>query len=334
MSTERPAAPGAPDGRAAPAAPRTRRQWVTLGLGAVLLAALCVLAAVWQWHRYTDREAQIDLVESNYAADAVPLGDLLAGPGATLAADDVWQPAEATGRYRPQDTVLLRNRPVGGRPGFHVLVPFTTQVDGERVVLVVDRGFVPLGEDASSPAAVPDPPSGEVTVTVTMRADEPPSDRGAPAGQVQAVSTAQVLAASPEGAGWADGATVGAYGQLRTEDPAPDAALGALPEPDTDPGSHLSYTVQWCVFALGALGGYLLLWRRETRPVTVTAGDLLAGEPGAPGGGGSRRRGRRRVDEDYEDALLDAAEASAADRAPAPARDARDTAQARDTSSA
>lgn len=343
-----PARPDTPaDAPHAPAAPRTRRQWVTLGVAAALLAALCVLAAVWQWHRYTAREAQIDLVEANYAADPAALDDLLPAPGATLAEDDVWRSAVATGTYRPQDSVLLRNRPVGGSPGFHVLVPFeTTAGDGSRLVLVVDRGFVPQGDDAATASSVPAPPEGEVEVVLTMRADEPSSGRGAPAGQVQAINTDQVLAAGPEGSAWADGATAGAYGQLRTEDPAPAQALGTLPEPDTSPGSHLSYTFQWCIFALGAVGGYVVLWRRETRPATVTAGDLIAAggpDPDAGQGGDvrgtaagagvrTRRAPRRRLDEDYEDALVDAAEASTPDRErPAPGGLER---QASDTSSA
>lgn len=318
MTTDRPSTRSTPpDDVDGSAPPRTRRQWITLGLGAVLLAALCVLAAVWQWHRYTWREAQIDLVQSNYAAAPVALADVLPEPGAVLDPDDEWRPAVATGTYRPEDTVLLRNRPVGGQPGFHVLVPLeTTGADGQPVVLVVDRGFVPLGEDASMPSSVPDPPAGEVDVTMTMRPDEPASSRGTPSGQVQAISTDQVLAAGADGAAWADGATVGGYGQLRSEDPAAATTPGALPEPDTDPGSHLSYTFQWCIFALGALGGYVVLWRRETRPVHVTAGDLLAAEDGpdpdgaGPGRGGVRpqRPRRRKVDEDFEDALLDAAE--------------------------
>ncbi|MGW8564864.1 SURF1 family cytochrome oxidase biogenesis protein [Isoptericola sp. NPDC055881] len=341
------ASPAPSSGRSAdlpaPAAPRTRRQWITLGLGAVLLAALCILAAVWQWHRYTWREAQIELVETNYAAAPAPLEDLLPEPGAVLPAHDEWRPAVATGTYRPEDTVLLRNRPVGGQPGFHVLVPFETSgTDGRPLVLVVDRGFVPLGEDAGNPSSVPDPPSGPVEVTMTMRPDEPTSTRGTPPGQVQAINTAQVLAAGQDGAGWADGATVGGYGQLRSEDPAPATALGALPEPDTDPGSHLSYTVQWCIFALGALGGYVVLWRRETQPVRVTAGDLLAaqdgqdpdgsGRVGPAGPAGPWGPRRRRVDEDYEDALLDAAEQK--DTAQKDAAQGDTARQARDTSSA
>ena len=291
---------GAAPGTTAPQ--RTTRQWVTLGLGAVLVAALCVLAAVWQWHRYTSREEQITLVNTNFGAEPVAVGELLPGPGSVLAAHEEWRPVTMTGTYRPDDTVLLRNRPVTGAPGWHVLVPFVTD-DG--TVVVVDRGFIEVGDGSSDrPASIPAPPAGDVTVTVTLRADEPPSSGGAPPAQVQAISTRQVLAAGPGGAAWAQGRTVGAYGQLRTEVPAPAQSLEPLAAPDLDPGSHLSYTFQWCVFAAGAIGGYIVLWRRETRGTEPTAGDLLL----ASGEDGTRRartpRKRRETDEEAEDALL------------------------------
>jgi cytochrome oxidase assembly protein ShyY1 len=295
--------------RDAKAEPRTLRQWVTLALGVLLVAALCVLAGRWQWHRYESRSAQIEIIESNYDAEPVPLSDVLDGPGAVLDPQDVWQRVTLEGTYVEDAMVLLRNRPAGGKAGFHVLVPFvTTPTDGgEKVVMVVDRGFVPLGADASAPDAVPAPPAGTVEVTVSLRADEPASRRDAPAGQVQAINTAQVLAEGPDGAAWAEGATVGAYGSLRAEDPAPSASLRPLPVPDTDPGSHLSYTFQWFVFAAGAIGGFLILIRREKRE-TVTAGDLL-GEQRASGrapGETSPRRKRGPTAEEEEDALIDA----------------------------
>ncbi|WP_277210679.1 SURF1 family cytochrome oxidase biogenesis protein [Isoptericola croceus] len=307
---------------------RTRRQWVTLGLAAVLLAALCVLAAYWQWHRYTDRQAQIALVEANYSAEPAPLDEFLAGPGAALADDDVWRSAVVVGKYAPDETVLLRNRPVNGTPGFHLLVPLHTELDGKALVIVVDRGFVPLGADASEPASVPAPPDGEVTVTVTLRADEPAADREAEAGTVSRINTDQVLAASG-GAVRADAGTVGAYGQMRSEDPAAEA-LVPVPRPDTDPGSHLSYAFQWAIFALGAVGGFVLLWRRETRVATVSAGDLIAAtDPDGTSRPRREQRGGRRVDEDHEDALVDAAQSGELTRRPSLARR-----QARDTSSA
>ncbi|MBL0888063.1 SURF1 family cytochrome oxidase biogenesis protein [Myceligenerans indicum] len=308
-------------------APRTTRQWVILGVAAVLLAALCLVAGRWQWNRYENRSAQIDLIETNWSADPVPVSDILDGPGAVVPDDAVWQPVTLTGHYETGATVLLRNRPVHSTPGYHVLVPFVASHPAapDGIVVVIDRGFVPLGTDGSAPAFVPEPPRGEVEVTASLRGDEPPSSRGAPPGQVQAISTAQVLAAGADGAGWADGRTVGAYGALRTESPRPATAPAALPEPSTDPGSHLSYAFQWAVFSVGAIAGYVLLWRRERgalRGATVSAGDLLLAAPdvdAATGGTTSRARrpdgapGARRgllsrptADSDDEDALIDA----------------------------
>lgn len=313
-------APGAPAGptpeRATADAhqPRTPRQWVTLAVGVLVLVALCLVAGRWQWNRYVAREAEIERIETNYASEPVPVDAVLDGPGATLDEADLWRPVTLVGRYETDATVLLRNRPVGGSPGFHVLVPFVTNPTPsapDGLVVVVDRGFVPLGTDAVTPGDVPPPPEGEVEATVTLRGDEPPSGRDAPAGQVQAISTDQVLAAAPDGAAWAEGRTVGAYGQLRTEVPPADETLEALPKPDTDPGSHLSYAFQWAVFAIGAVAGFWLLVRRDRRDArgeetTLTAGDLLAAQD--PDAARARRepRSRRPSAEDEEDALIDA----------------------------
>jgi cytochrome oxidase assembly protein ShyY1 len=293
--------------------PRTTRQWVILAVAAVVLAALCLVAGRWQWNRSEARNAEIDLVNANWSAPAVPVEEILDGPGAVVPASDIWQQVELEGSYVADATVLLRNRPVGGRGGYHVLVPFEAQLPGQDIVIVIDRGFVPLGSDGSAPDAVPAPPSGTVTVVASLRADEPPSSRGTPPGQVQAISTEQVLAAGPDGGAWAEGRTVGAYGALRSEEPAPETRLAALPKPDTDPGSHLSYAFQWVIFAIGAIGGYVLLWRRERgalRGESVSAGDLLlASENEADADGVRARRparDRRRTAEDDEDALIEA----------------------------
>jgi hypothetical protein len=200
-------------------------------------------------------------------------------------------------------------------------------------VLVVDRGWVPTGETSAAEVDPPAPPVGPVTVTVKLREDEPASGRSAPAGQVQAIAVDQVLAA----AGMSGATTFAAYGGLVSESPAPAAALGQLPEPSTDPGSHLSYAFQWWVFALGGLVAFLVMARRELlderderaeaqgddvlpEVAVVPAGDgpslwptrddprpprrrpvprRRAGDPNVP-----HRRGGR--DEDAEDALIDA----------------------------
>lgn len=293
---------------------RTTRQWVLLGLGVAVLVVGCVFAGRWQWGRHVDRDAAITIINENYSAEPVPLADILPGPGASVDASDVWRPVSVHGHYVPEATALLRNRPVDKQASFHILVPFVTD-DG--TVLVINRGWLPYGRDSAEPDSVPAPPAGEVEVVVRLRADEPPADNGAPDGQVQAINTAQVLAAGPEGADWADGLTYDAYGALASETPAPQEAVRPLPVPDTDPRSHLSYAFQWWVFALGGVGGFILLVLRERRELSVAALGGLAhpfdpvgpgeGEAGATGSPVVGRRGgsRQPSSEEIEDSLIE-----------------------------
>ena len=297
------------------------RRAVGLVLLGVAMAVACVFLGRWQWHRHVDRDAAIQVVERNYSADPVPLADLLPEPGAALDPDDVWRQATVTGTYDADAAVLLRNRPVDSQPGFHVLVPLRL-ADG--AVLVVDRGWVAWDADASGEVSVPAPPAGQVTVTVHLRADEPASERGAPDGQVQAIHVEQVLAA---GGADAPVPTFGGYGAAVDEDPAAPTALGALPAPSTDPGSHLSYAFQWWTFAVGSVAALTWLARRELLEAVPPAGEDDEGGEGAtdgtrstdaagpasttPGRARTRvpartsRARRRPSDEETEDALID-----------------------------
>jgi cytochrome oxidase assembly protein ShyY1 len=268
------------------------RRAVGLVLVAVAVSVACVFLGRWQWHRHVARDAAIQLVKQNYAADAVPLADLLPAPGSVLDPDDVWRQVTVTGTYDADATVLLRNRPVDGQPGFHVLVPLDLR-DGSA--LVVDRGWVAWDDDASGEVSVPAPPEGEVTVTVHLRADEPASDRSAPAGQVQAIDVEQVLAA-----GGAQVESFGAYGAVVEENPAAPDRLGSLPEPSVDPGSHLSYAFQWWTFSVGSIAAFGWLARRELLEGAALADGTAPAPPPVP------RRRRRPSDEDTEDALIDA----------------------------
>lgn len=320
MTAPAPAAPHAagPEAAALPeghARRRSRREWIGLLVGAIVVAALCLAAGWWQWTRYETKAAAVQIIQDNYYADPVPVDELLPGPGAVLDPADVWRPVTMTGTYRPQDTALLRNRPVRSTGGYHVLVPF--EIAGSGTVIVVNRGFVPLGQDASAPSSVPAAPEGTVEVIARLRADEPATDRGAPAGQVQMINTAQVLDAT--GSDVDRARTVGGYAALVVEDPAPAEVPGELPQPELDLGSHLSYTMQWVVFAAGAIGGYLVLLRRERREVAEQEGasqpvalpddvpdDVRAWVEGGQVTERTRRRKGRPSDEELEDAEIDA----------------------------
>lgn len=297
------------------------RRAIGIVLLSVVLAAGCTFAGFWQWHRGEDRERAVDIAVASYAAKPVPLPELLDSPGATLAETDTWRTVTLEGRYIPGSTVLLRNRPVAGTPSFHLLVPFLVSAPGspfDGAVLVVDRGWVPIGKDASTAGEVPEPPGAErVALQVRLRPAERPVNRGLTSGQVRSIVPVDVM----DSIGLEAGILVQhVYGSLVSEDPPPELAPGALPAPSTDYGPHRSYAMQWWVFALGALVGFGILARRELRDPAEE--ELESPRP--------RRERRRPTAEEEEDALIDAQSGTAATSSPS---SGVGEAQASDTSS-
>lgn len=262
-------------------------RWVVYVLIAIGFAVACVFLSNWQFERNETRAAQIELVEQNYDADPVPLADLIGADG-VLDPSDEWHPVILQGEYLADEQLLVRNRPHGGTSAFEVLVPFR-DVDGR--VFIVDRGWVPPG-DGDAPDSVPAPPSGEVEVTVRLRPGEqlPASGRGAPEGQVPTIhlpSIATIVGGD---------VITGAYGRVMTEEPAGDGVLGGFDSPTDDPGPHLSYAIQWILFALMGFIfiGYII------RTEIVKHREEVEGVP-AP----VKQPRRRDHDADVEDELLD-----------------------------
>jgi cytochrome oxidase assembly protein ShyY1 len=229
------------------------RRWLGLLAVAVVVAASCVLLGRWQLHRLEFKHHRNELVSRNIAATPVLPGRLLRvdrGPDAA----DQWRRVRTTGRYDPDHTLLVRNRPFDGQIGFHVLVPFVTAAGP---ALLVDRGWVPAGENATVVPDVPRPPPGEVAVTVRVRPSEPASTTGTPPrGQVTRIDVSTIRQDLPYPA-------YGGYGELTREEPQPRDSPARLDLPELSTGPHLAYAVQWFLFALMALGAYVVLARRE-----------------------------------------------------------------------
>lgn len=256
-------------------------RWTAYLLVAALFATACVFLARWQFDRNEWRAGQIALVEQNYDAPAVAL-DTLIGPDGAFDPGDEWRPVRLVGQYAIDDELLVRNRPHGGTRAFEVLVPLHLDT-GE--IVIVNRGWVTPGRD-DLPDTVPAPALGTVEVIVRLRPGEPlpQSGRSAPAGQVPTLNLP--LVAETTGS-----ATFTAfYGELASETPAAEA-LGALPKPTEDPGPHLSYAIQWILFAVM---GFVFIWY-IIRTENQRRGEEVEKTP--------RRRDR---DADAEDALLDA----------------------------
>jgi cytochrome oxidase assembly protein ShyY1 len=269
------------------------RRWFGYLAVAIVFAIVCVLLSNWQLARRAEKTNEISLVTDNYDARPVQIGSLLPELDSFDPADE-WRPVVLEGSYLEDEQVLVRNRPRGGQPGFDQLVPFLL-TDGS--VVIVDRGWLPTGNEQDLPDVVPAPPGGSVTVTVRLRPGEPTvAGRGAGAGQIATIHL-------PELAERVDGPLyTGAYGMLADENPAPsEQRPAAVQKPVADEGAHLSYALQWLIF--GILGfvflGYAV--RQEYRA-------LNADDPEERQRAEERERRRRakRTDADIEDELLDA----------------------------
>lgn len=264
----------------------------------VAFAIICGMLANWQWNRHEEKMAVVHQLEQRYDAPAMPLDEALPALDSYDPADE-WQPVEMTGRYRVDETLLVRNRPYNGQPGFAVLVPFQTDGGG---VFVVDRGWVPTGNDQDAPDEIPDPPVGEVTVTARLKPGEPAvGDRTAVAGTNQ-IATIQLSEVQKQ----VDGAIyTAAYGQLMAEDPSPAAEPVTYAEPEIDTGLNLSYFVQWIMFAAGAFFFLFYVIRQEQRNSRADAEEGLDDTDGRDDDRRRRRDARPRSDNDVEDDILD-----------------------------
>lgn len=269
-------------------------RWMGYLAVAVVFAIVCSMLGMWQFQRRAEARAAIDVVVANYDESPRPVAEVLPSPD-SYDPSQQWTPVLLRGEYLADEQLLARNRPFNGRPGFEVLTPL--QLD-DGTVFIIDRGWVPIGSRQDAPDAVPAPPSGEVTVVARLRAGEPTlPGRGAPEGTNQ-IATIQL----DEIADRLQLPThTGAYGLVASETPAPAEAPIATVKPESDEGPHLSYALQWFVFALIGFIGLGWAMREEYR--VVNAADPIEQERAADR---ARRKSLKKpTDAETEDAILD-----------------------------
>lgn len=268
------------------------RRWLSYLALVVAFAIACSFLAMWQLSRREEARLEIERVESNWESAPLPIADVLPELD-SFDADDKWMPVILSGRYLAAEQVLVRGRPMNGNPGFEVLVPF--QLD-DGTVFIVDRGWVPPGNEQETPDAVPAPPTGEVTVVVRLKAGESEiPGRSAPEGQIATIHLPDLAERVGEPT------YTGAYGLLASEDPAPASRPAATAKPVADEGPHLSYAFQWFVF--GIMAFIALGWairqefraRNEDDPAERERAELRRQKAAA----------KAPTDAEVEDALLD-----------------------------
>ena len=209
---------------------------------ALLLVALCLIAANWQYDRGINRKAENARIEANTLKPPVSLEQI------TDLKSSEWRTVYVQGRFDLKHEVLLRNRySPEGKYGFEYLTLFKTQ-SGQQ--FWIDRGWVKAGETALARPKVPTTPLEEITIKGRIRLDN-----SLPKGSFFALPASGNLIND-----W------NLKSKVETEIFYIDLIDGAGVAPDTpaqlpelSDGPHLAYALQWLFFAgLVIYGRYLI----------------------------------------------------------------------------
>jgi surfeit locus 1 family protein len=237
-------------------------------LGAVLILAMCALCVrlgFWQLDRLEQRRARNAAVmagmgQAPRSVDAALMAAMERDPERL-----VYRRVAARGRFDPEREVVLRGRVEDGNPGVHLATPFV--VEGDSVVLFVNRGWVPA-QDAATPRDRPAPPAGLVTVEGILQTVPVTQDRGGRSVSARGDTTYRRLDLAVARARMGR-PVLPMYVQILgdTARAARRTLPVAVPPPPLDEGSHLGYAIQWFSFATtGIVGLAILLLRRGSRP--------------------------------------------------------------------
>jgi cytochrome oxidase assembly protein ShyY1 len=207
----------------------------------------------WQFSRRQEAVAAMTQLAQNYDAKAVPLTEL-EGPE-TFHQDNLWHPVTVSGHYLVGNAVLVINRPLNSSPGFLLVVPFQL-ADG--TIVAIERGWVAAGDRYQPPTTLPLPSADEQTVVARVRAAEPVMPEAQTKGRLASINIGELITDQ----GIKDRAFEKIYLRMDSESKA-GLAGKALPKPQLTEGNHLSYALQWILFAIMAAAALIWAVRKE-----------------------------------------------------------------------
>jgi surfeit locus 1 family protein len=219
----------------------------------IILVALCLLGAQWQFQRGIDRQDRNDTIEAQLTLPYLSIDEIPARDNAEFEKFE-WRTVNATGVFKSDQQILLKNRYFEGKYGYEVLTRFSLS-DGRFVW--VDRGWVKAGKDARTAPVVTAVPKNQVSIVARVRLD-----RSLPVGAffaLPASGTGMISKLNAQTGFASEGFYLdlisGSDSSLNPEAPA------QLPQ--LSDGPHLAYSLQWVFFAGLIIYGRILIRRGQ-----------------------------------------------------------------------
>ena len=245
-----------------------RQRNIVAAVIAVLVAAGCVWAGVWQLDRRAQRVAVNELAEARM--DAPP-----ARSAAELAADTGsarYRPVELRGTFDFDHEIILTGRSHRGSPGVNLVTPL--RVPGNGRAVLVNRGWVYAPDGATVDRSRWREPVDATVRGYALTFSDIPGAVSVRPGSVRRLNYDSVAALVPY--------PLTPVYVVDTAAPPPGleapARLGGIA---LDEGPHLGYAVQWFSFAAIALVGVGILIWRDRRTVPRHAVQDIVTAPGA-----------------------------------------------------
>lgn len=227
--------------------------WVTL----LVLLAIAVMArlSIWQFDRLEERRAANEVLREQLTADPLSLNGVdLDSVDLTTMPD---RRVQARGTFDFDEQILLQVQNYRGNAGAHLVAPL--QLEGQQEAVLVDRGWIPEARSDISEWGAFDETGvvtieGVIQLTQTARGVAPPDEPQTHWFRIDVEAIQQqmpyellpvfIMQAPPQG---------------RNE----ELPYRIVPDIDLSEGPHLSYALQWAIFALMLGVGYVIFVHRQ-----------------------------------------------------------------------
>ena len=220
---------------------------------ALVLVAVCLFAAQWQFSRGASQSATNRIISANLYLPSLTMADI----ENLDPVNNQWRKITLQGNFSQDKQELVRNRYYEGKFGFEVLSLFTAS-NGEN--FWVDRGWVAAGPNATTPPIVKPVASGNLEITARIRSENLSR-------QLQgSFFVTRTSNEKPESITKLQGVDAKPYYLDLLG--SPDGKVKPLTEielPELSNGPHYAYGIQWLAFALLAIIGRFLLFRETKR---------------------------------------------------------------------
>lgn len=222
-------------------------KWIALTLVVLVLIPTFKSLSDWQWRRLhlrQDYNAQIASATKKSAVDF----ETLAPNGELSDPKSVWQTVKATGNFVVDEQYLVRKKSLDSEAGLWVATPFKL-ISGQTITVV--RGWTAAGASATESPNLSELTTAQVELVGRLRqiaSPIPAEPADLPQGQRIAIDPRYGMA----------------YLELVSSKPKlANPEVLPLPLPTLSEGSHRSYAIQWMIFIVMLIAGYLILLRND-----------------------------------------------------------------------